>query len=74
MVREILIHVRLGKNEMQSAIQLNGFIEDNIVPNVLTTIGVLENLKQQEIAKLSEGSEAKQEGPAPGPQPDGRVL
>lgn len=74
MPREILIHVKLGKNDMQSAIQLNGFVEDNVVPNILTTIGILENLKQQEIAKLDERYEEKQEGSEPGPQPDGRVL
>ena len=73
MIREILIHVKLGKNEMQSAIQLKGFVDENVVPNLLTTIGVLENLKQQEIAKLSNSEDEKEELP-PGPQSDGRVL
>ena len=51
-MKEILIIVKYDENEFSAKMETKGFDESNGPLNSLEIIGVLENIKQQELNKL----------------------
>jgi len=56
-MKEINIVIKYNQNQLGAEINTNGFNPERGMLNAIEIIGILENIKQQEINKLNESFE-----------------